>query len=378
MMTSPVPAERNDAALETLILPFVNGMLSWPAEGALFLRARDGWPLHQRPLPGLVCEQSFKPDVDALQRSGCEVHTTRDSEIGKTFPLVLVLPPRQRDEARALFARALAHLQPGGTLVACSANDEGAKSAEADLARIAGPVSTLSKNKCRVFWATPNQEKDQAGDAELAARWRTLDAARAIADGRFRSRPGVFAWDRVDMASSLLVAQLPADLAGRAADLGAGYGYLSAELLERCPGIRTLDVYEAEARALDLARENLAGLASRVAIDYRWHDVTTGLPHTYDVIVTNPPFHAGSSAVRPDIGRRFIAVAAAALNPGGRLWLVANRHLPYEAVLNESFGNVRIVAQQQGFKIVEAVKAMPTKIRAAKPFNKASLRNIER
>ena len=40
-----------------------------------------------------------------------------------------------------------------------------------------------------------------------------------------------------------------------------------------------------------------------------------------------------SRADRPDVGRRFIAVAAESLKPGGRLYLVANRHLPYEACL---------------------------------------------
>src|SRR3546814_9644828 len=58
-----------------------------------------------------------------------------------------------------------------------------------------------------------------------------------------------------------------------------------------------------------------------------------------------------------DIGRRFIAVAAEVLKPGGRLWLVANRHLPYESVLDASFGSARLVAQRDGFKVVEAVKA---------------------
>jgi len=38
------------------------------------------------------------------------------------------------------------------------------------------------------------------------------------------------------------------------------------------------------------------------------------------------------------------------------LWLVANRHLPYEAVLDQGFGQVRTVAQEHGFKIVEASK----------------------
>jgi 16S rRNA (guanine1207-N2)-methyltransferase len=116
-------------------------------------------------------------------------------------------------------------------------------------------------------------------------------------------------------------------------------------------------LYEAEQRALELAKINLASLTTRATLEYHWHDVTAGLPHQYDVIVTNPPFHTQSSADRPDIGRRFITSAAAALNPGGSLWLVANRHLPYEAVLTESFGSVRTVAQEHGFKIVEAIKS---------------------
>ncbi len=358
-------------ALETLLLPFASGDLP-RSDAALFLRARDGWPLHERAWPGLVCEQTFKPEVDSLQRSGI---TVRSEDDNTRHPLVLVLPPRQRDEARALFAHAIARTQPGGVVVACIANDEGAKSGESDLARIAGPLHVVSKNKCRVFWTAPLQG---AADAALAAEWSTLDTPRPILDGRFTSRPGVFAWDRIDVASALLAAHLPSDLAGRGADLGAGYGYLATEILARCANVVALDLYEAEARALDLARINLAPFASRAAIEFHWHDVTEGLSPRYDFIVTNPPFHAQGRAGRPDIGQRFITAAAEALQPGGRLWLVANRHLPYEEVLNASFGTARIVAQQHGFKIVEAIKAMPAKVRPIKPFNKASLRNIKR
>lgn len=369
----------DDPALETLMLPFAQGLLSWPQEGgALFLRARDGWPLHQRPLPGLVCEQSFKPDADALEQSGLALVEPDDAT---RYPLVLVLPPRQREEARALYARAVERVAPGGRVVACASNNEGARSTQDDLRKLTGAVGDLVKNKCRVFWTAPLHADDSAAsvDAALQAQWRSLDAPRGIAGDRFTSRPGVFAWDRIDPASALLAEQLPADLAGVAADLGAGFGYLSAELLARCPAITALDLYEAEGRALDLARINVGGIATSATLGYHWHDVTAGLPKQYDVIVSNPPFHTQGRADRPDIGRRFIAVAAEALKPGGRLWLVANRHLPYESVLTGSFGSVRTVAQNDGFKIIEAVKAMPAKpAPKARPFNRAELRKHAR
>lgn len=345
-------ARTEDAALETLLLPFASGRLHWPDAGVLFLRARCGRPMQQQPLPGLVCEQSFRPDAAALERAGFNVRAG-EAESQEHFPLVLALTPRQRDESRALLARAILSTSPQGQVVASASNNEGARSAEADLASLAGPLETMVKNKCRVFWTRP---LSGAVDTELAARWLALDAVQPIEHGRFVSRPGIFAWDRIDPASSLLANHLPADLHGVAADLGAGFGFLSVELLARCPKITELDLYEAEARALAVARLNLAAHAPHAKLGFHWHDVTAGLPRRYDVIVTNPPFHTQNRADRPDIGRRFISIAAASLNPGGRLWLVANRHLPYEEVLTGNFVRVHKVAEQDGFKIIEAVK----------------------
>ena len=340
-----------DPALDALLHPFADGALRWPGERALFLRAREGAALHAANARGFAATQPFRPEADKLQRIGIEL-LDEDALPERRFPLVLLLPPRQREEARALLAKACAACAAGGVVIAAVANDEGAKSREADLKQLAGTLSVQSKHHCRVFRTRP----DASFDAALVEQWKRLDTARTIEnDGvRFLSRPGVFAWDRVDAASELLASHLPMDLHGRVADFGAGWGYLSMQVLARCPRVASLDLYEADARALALADENLADAG--VPVHCHWRDVANGVDERFDAIVCNPPFHALGRGERPDIGRAFIASAANALEPGGVLWLVANRHLPYEDALASGFASVRSVAQQGGFKIVEARK----------------------
>lgn len=351
-MEAVLPAD-DDVALQSLMLPFESAALPWPAGAVLFLRARNGAALPARALHW-QCEQSFKPHCDALLRAG--MHANAHVE-GSGFDTVLVLPPKQRDETRALLARAFAAAGPDATVVAALRNDEGARSAEADMRQLSVRVQSLSKHKCRVFWSSARH-----ANRAIVEQWAALDAPRPVCDGRFLSRPGLFAWDHVDRGSALLMKCLPPGLAGQGADLGAGVGVLALEIIAHCPDVTSLDLFEAEARALDLARINLHAAdlpcAARVrpTLGFHWHDVTTGVPGHFDFIVSNPPFHLGRAG-QPEIGRAFIAAAAASLRAGGQLWLVANRHLPYEQVLARDFNNTHLVSERDGFKVIKATKA---------------------
>jgi 16S rRNA (guanine1207-N2)-methyltransferase len=228
-------------------------------------------------------------------------------------------------------------------------NTAGAGRFEKEFARATGHIISIQKHKCRAFHAAD----DGTWNEGLLQEWRALGDLREIPGSHFLTQAGIFSCDHIDPGSRLLAEHLPTSLRGIVADLGAGWGYLSDAALRRCPHVKRLDLYEADARALDCARHNLAGHEREIR--FHWHDVTAGLTETYDAIVMNPPFHTGQTA-DADLGRMFIRTAAAALRRGGQLLLVANRQLPYEAALTAAGLAWRKAAENPTYKLLFASK----------------------
>ncbi len=309
-----------------------------------FLRAH-AHPKLERFSGRLSCEQDFKPRAAALEKHGI----TLAEKLEGPFDLVMVMPERQKEMTLYDLARAHDLLADGGMLLCSLPNDWGAKRFEQRLKEVAGHAGTLSKNHCRVFWAKKSADWNQ----EMLKEWRGGGEFRKVVDDRFSSVPGLFGWDRIDPGSQMLVENLPADMAGQAADLGCGWGFLSDFILRNRPGVTKLDVYDADGKAIEAAKMNLAGANPRARVRFLWHNVTGGLdrPAYYDWIVTNPPFHE-TRQPDPVIGMRFIIAAAQALKPDGQLWLVANKHLPYEKLMREGFAETAVVVQKDGYKIL--------------------------
>ena len=331
-----------DLAIETLMLAFSADEGIFPPKRALFIGAQPHPALKE--WPDLIGWQPLKPRAAAWERAGFP--RSEDLPEGK-WPLVLVLPGKSRDEALAWFAAARERLEPGGKLLVAMPNTAGAGRFEKELAKATGHIVSIQKHKCRAFYAA----EDGTWNEGIFTDWRVLGERREISG--FTVEAGIFSSDHIDPGSQLLADHLPAHLRGNVADLGAGWGFLSDAVLKRCPGIARLDLFEADARALACARQNLA--SHEREITYHWHDVTTGLSEIYDAIIMNPPFHTGQ-ATDVDLGRAFLKVAAASLKRGGKLLLVANRQLPYEAALEASGLAWRKVAEDRIYKILSAEK----------------------
>ena len=332
---------------ETLSLALDEAGLLPERGDILCLRAEAVPFLLSLPKDRLTCQNSFKPDHDALKKAGFAV-LPPEAESFPPAALTIVLPPRQRLEARALFARALRDAPVGGIIIASLPNTLGAKTGEKMLAELAGESQSLSKHKCRAFWVV----KTDSWNAPLAEEWIAQDRPQLVDEG-FWSRPGLFSWDRIDAGSELLADSVPEWIKGRGADFGAGQGYLTREVLANCPHVDSMDLYEAEYRALACQQKNLEGFDNWAQ---HWADVTKDAPKAeYDFIFMNPPFHTGR-ADAASLGQAFIRAASDALKTGGTLWLVANRHLPYEAALGECFKSHEMLEDEGGYKIIRAEK----------------------
>lgn len=316
---------------ERLRLALDRGLVTLPDDGRIGVfgaRAEDD--LTALPRDRVEVIQRLYPDNAALSEAGYETRVSADGP----YALSVVVVPRAKAEARERLAEA--RRRTSGPVIVDGAKTDGVDAILKALRKVGDVGEVISKAHGKLF---------VLGDADLSD-WTAAPAS--LPEG-FETAAGVFSADGVDPGSAALAEALPKDLAGHVVDLGAGWGYLSRAILER-PGVTHLDLVEADHAALDLARRNVTD--ERAA--FHWADARTWVPeHKVDAVVTNPPFHTGRRT-EASLGQAFIEASARMLKRSGRLWLVANRHLPYERTLQDSFDVVRQVGEQGPYKLFVA------------------------
>lgn len=260
---------------------------------------------------------------------------------GTLASLVMLAPPGTL-ERRYTMALALKALVTGGRLTVLAPKDKGGSRLGKELGAFGCAVAETARRHHRIC-ACERPAVLNGVDEALAE-----GMPRPVAELGLWSQPGVFSWNRVDPGSALLLRHLPA-LSGRGADLGCGIGSLAIAILGS-QKVQHLTLVDIDRRAVEAARRNV----DDPRVDLRWADVRGGLSlKELDFVVMNPPFHDGGAEDQA-LGQSFIRRAAEALRPSGVCWLVANRHLPYEAVLKSHFKRAALKAEAEGYKIYEA------------------------
>lgn len=291
-------------------------------------------------------DQDLAPSAaDAVQLSPLIVGSTDVASIpDESFTTVTVRAPAGAAERRFVLAQSLRVLAVGGRLTAFAPKDRGGLRLKKELEALGCEVGESARRHNRICLVVRSQAVRGLDEAIAAG------APRQIAENGLWTQPGVFSWDRLDAGTNALLQVLP-EFSGAGADFGSGIGLLALNVLAS-KKVTKLTLVELDRRALDASRRNVTDPRA----EFVWSDVRHGADlKDLDFVVSNPPFHEGGGEDKT-LGQAFIRAAADALRKGGALWIVANRHLPYEAILAESFAKVSPIAESGGYKVFEARK----------------------
>jgi len=273
------------------------------------------------------------------------------------FDVALIIIPNDRRLTRRWLVEASVALAAGGELYIAGANDHGIRSAIGDAEALFGNANVLGyKHGNRVAQACKAADMQHAPlwacEAGIApSSWYEFEAQVREHPFLLRSLPGVFAYDRVDAGTALLLDVLAIPAGARVLDVGCGYGLIG--LLAARLGAAQVELVDVNLLAVAAASENIRHNRIVQARAFASDGVPEGAARRYDLVVSNPPFHVGKS-VDGDIARAFIERAQYALEPSGQLILVANQFLRYDQVLRAAFEQVTCLASNRSYRVWSA------------------------
>jgi 23S rRNA (guanine1835-N2)-methyltransferase len=165
----------------------------------------------------------------------------------------------------------------------------------------------------------------------------------------------VFSRERLDVGTRLLLQHMPsASGANDIIDLGCGNGIVGMLAAQQHPGA-TLRFIDESYMAIASARANFMQLPSPQNPAH--FIIGNGLQECdakqADLILCNPPFHAGH-AVGDASAMAMFGEAARVLKEEGALWVVGNRHLDYHIKLKRWFKRVELAASNNKFVVLKA------------------------
>lgn len=293
--------------------------------------------------------------VEARVLAGSAGSHLGDDEL---FDTIAIRLPKGKIVSLRTVWDAFQRLRPGGTLYLAGANDEGIKTYLGNAEELFGNLIIVDYQKgSRIGALTKGVTPADVPAAFRSSEVTSRDFHRygIVVRGHeltICSRPGVFSWDRLDDATAMLLEHIAIDPADRILDLGCGSGAIGAVAARLAPQGRAV-LIDVDIDAVDSAQATVETNGISNATVLPSDAVSAVRDQRFSAVITNPPFHLGKNTDY-DMVHAFMRGAASVLEPSGRLYLVANKFLPYEKHIAVAFGAYEIVHQDRRFKVILA------------------------
>jgi len=172
----------------------------------------------------------------------------------------------------------------------------------------------------------------------------------AFEDGstqEFKQYFGVFSARTIDYATQFLLEHLELNVGDeKILDLASGNGIIARAIQRKSPDAE-LHLVDDSVLAVESSRLNL----NEENTHFHWDDTLDQFAkNSFDLVVSNPPFHFGHET-NIEVSLRLFREVHEVLKPGGRFVCVANRHLNYKPHLKKSFQSVRMISENDKFVI---------------------------
>lgn len=307
-----------------------------------------------------VALQMAKLTIEENQASNIRILSTFEALAFRDRPydIVAIDLPKGRRLAQRWLALAFQALKPGGRLYLAGQNDHGIQAVIRDAGQLFqnGAILNYRKGNRLATFIRPEQMSDIPGwwhtPGIAPDTWHEMNLkAPGDLDLQLASLPGIFSYDRLDPGTKMLLDCVTIRLEDQVLDLGCGYGIIGLWVARQTA--RQVDLVDSNLAAVKAAQENLRRSQVSNAFVYPSDVLSAVRNQRYNLILANPPFHAGKE-VDQEISQAFIQESWQALQPGGRLVLVANRFLRYDKIAAGIFQKLELLEQTGQYYVLQA------------------------
>ena len=291
---------------------------------------------------------SFISEKGIRINSGEQIQSINSlAKLSGIYHYVLIRIPKNMSFFEDTLAQLTGHLDSNSKIIATAMVKHLAKTSFELLQKYIGETTTsLAQKKARLIFSPFQKEKTESP--------YPLSISVDSFEKRFVNHSNLFSREKLDIGTRFFLEHIPQGNFQKILDLGCANGIIGIMAKKLNPDAKIIFSDES-AMAVESTKTNYQNYFSDDA-QYLWTNCFEDQEaNSLDLVLCNPPFHQ-QSMIDDQIALQMFRDSHHSLKKGGKIRVIGNSHLGYQLVLKKVFGNSTIIATNQKFMIVDAVK----------------------